>query len=103
MALVAAHLGVVDEEQINNMSYIFFNDVLEALGAKLNYDAVVNYAGNSFCKESWDMIQSANPMQGGNGKTGTQNKLADFLSGAKTVKKGGKLPGLGFNGRDKRG
>ena len=101
--MVAAHLGVIDEEQINNMSYIFFNDVLDALGAKLNYDAVVNYAGNSFCKDSWDMIQSANPMQSGEGAGGTQNKLANFLSGARTIKKGDKLPGRGFNGRDKRG
>ena len=61
VALVATHLGVVDEEQINNMSYLFFEDILTELGHKLTYDAIVNYAGNSFCDKSWDMITKNNP------------------------------------------
>ena len=60
---MAVHLGIVDEEQINNMSYIFFEDVLKELGHKLTYDAVVNYAGNSFCEKSWDMITEHNPFK----------------------------------------
>lgn len=43
------------------MSYVFFEDVLAELGHKLVYDAVVNYAGNSFCEKSWDMITKHNP------------------------------------------
>lgn len=62
MAVVAAHLGVIDEEAINNMSIVFFDDVLMELGHKLTYDAVVNYAGNSFCEKSWDMITENNPL-----------------------------------------
>lgn len=58
---MAAHLGVLDEETINNMSYVFFEDVLAELGHRLNYEAVTNYAGNSFCEKSWEMIQDANP------------------------------------------
>lgn len=45
------------------MSYLFFEAVLEELGKKLNYQAVVNYAGNSFAKDSWNMIQDAYPMK----------------------------------------
>ena len=52
----------MDEEKINEMSYVFFEDVLEELGHKLTYDAIVNYAGNSFCEKSWDMITEHNPM-----------------------------------------
>lgn len=103
---MATHLGVIDEEQINNMSYVFFEAVLAELGHKLQYDAVVNYAGNSFCKDSWDMILDANPMlEGGeHRKNKTMNTLADFFSRNATVlPSGGKLPGAGFNGRDKRG
>ena len=44
------------------MSYVFFEDVLEELGHKLTYDAIVNYAGNSFCEKSWEMISEHNPM-----------------------------------------
>ena len=45
------------------MSIPFFNNVLATLGKRVNYDAVVNYAGNSFAKDSWKLIQEANPMQ----------------------------------------
>ena len=62
VSLIAVHLGIVDEDLINNMSLDFFEKVLEELGNKLNYDAIVNYAGNSFCKDSWDMIMQSNPM-----------------------------------------
>ena len=62
VSLIAVHLGIVDEDAINNMSLDFFENVLEELGNKLNYDAIVNYAGNSFCKDSWDMIMKSNPM-----------------------------------------
>lgn len=56
VALIAAHLGEVDEDKINSMSYVFFEDVLSEFGHKLHYDAVVNYAGNSFMEKSWDLI-----------------------------------------------
>ena len=52
----------MDEAQINGMSYVFFEDVLSELGHKLNYDAIVNYAGNSFMEKSWDLIVKHNPM-----------------------------------------
>ena len=85
--MIATHLGVVDEEQINNMSYIFFQDVLTELGYKLSYEAIVNYAGNSFCKDSWDMISDANPMtmdEKGRGSK-QQKTLADFLGNARVA------------------
>lgn len=43
------------------MSIPFFNDVMKTLGKRVNYDAVVNYAGNSFAKDSWKLIQEASP------------------------------------------
>ena len=91
MALVATHLGVVEEERINRMSYIFFEDVLEELGHKLSYEAIVNYAGNSFVEKSWDMIMDSNPMMlNPNGKrSGSQNRaFADFFSQARVVEPG---------------
>ena len=92
------------------MSYIFFLDILKELGKKLNYEAVVNYAGNSFMEKSWDMISDANPMNNGSessAKKRGQQSLADFFGSAnvRVMDKGSgvKLPGKGFNGRDKRG
>ena len=79
--MIAAHLGVVDEEQINNMSYVFFDDVLRELGYKLNFEAVVNYAGNAFCEKSWDMIEKSNPFNIADRKNGGQamSNLAGFF------------------------
>lgn len=68
------------------MSLIFFEDVLMELGKKLNYDAVVNYAGNSFCEKSWNMIQDAHPMTSGK-KTGNSS-VAAFFENATIVVKG---------------
>ena len=82
---MATHLGVIDEYAINEMSYIFFQDILTELGHKLSYEAVVNYAGNSFCKDSWDMIMDSNPMtmdEHGRGSK-QQQTLASFLGNAR--------------------
>lgn len=62
MALVAVYLGETNEDNINGMSIPFFNNVLSMLGKRVNYDAVVNYAGNAFAKDSWKLIQDANPL-----------------------------------------
>ena len=83
--MVATHLGVIDEEKLDNMSYQLFDAILTELGRKLSYDAVVNYAGNSFCKDSWDMIMNSNPMtmdEHGVGKK-QQQTLASFLGNAR--------------------
>lgn len=69
------------------MSYLLFNDILTELGRKLSYDAVVNYAGNSFCKDSWDMIRDANPMTMDESGRGSKQKqtLANFLGSARVA------------------
>lgn len=84
---------MVDEEQINNMSYIFFEDVLAELGHKLSYDAIVNYAGNSFVEKSWDMIMDSNPMLIGEGKhmsSRQKNDMIAFFGNARVVEPGSK-------------
>lgn len=47
------------------MAYIWFNQVLEALGKRLNYESISNLYGNSFAKESAKIIQGANPLHKG--------------------------------------
>lgn len=68
------------------MSLLFFESVLEELGKKLNYDAVSNYAGNSFCNKSWEMIQKAHPMNGGSDKSG-MSSVASFFENANIIVK----------------
>jgi len=77
-AAVAAHLGEVDEDKINNMAYIWFNAVLEALGKRLNYESISNIYGNSFAKDAAKLVQAANPLikQGAGGKNSAQALMA---------------------------
>ena len=80
------------------MSYVFFDNVLTELGHRLNYDAIVNYAGNSFVEKSWDMIMDSNPMSMGDGKHMSSRKaktFADFFGKARVVKPGSvKMPNV---------
>lgn len=61
------------------MSIVFFNSVLAALGKRVNYDAVVNFAGNSFAKDAWKTIQEANPLT----KHKQRHAFADMFSEVK--------------------
>ena len=45
------------------MSLIFVDKVMEFLGKRLNFEAISNYAGNSFAKDSWKMIEENHPMK----------------------------------------
>ena len=63
------------------MSYIFFQDVLEALGKKLNFESISNMYGKTvFDKKGGEainkMIAKANPLH----KESTTNSAATFLS-----------------------
>lgn len=44
------------------MSMPFFNNVLSAIGRRLNYESVSNLYGNSFCKDASKYIQEAYPL-----------------------------------------
>ena len=79
MALIATHLGIVNEGEIDNMSFLLFEDVLDERGKKLNYEAVTNLAGNSFAKDPWKEIQKAFPMTPE--RTTVGGALAAFLNG----------------------
>lgn len=108
MTLLAAHCGVVSEDEILNMSYDWFTDLLDVMGEFVNYEAIINYAGNAFCEKSWDMIMDSNPMLKGQILTTEQRSWETFFNTAtiKTVIKGeasnGEAnghPGPGGNGQ----
>ena len=77
--MIACYLGCVDEDEILNMSYPFFEDVLKELGYRLNYEAVVNYAGNSFCEKSGEMIEKSNPFRVQEGRSATSGAFDAFV------------------------
>lgn len=81
--MIATHLGIVDEDEIDNMSYLFFEQVLSELGHKLNFEAIANYAGNSFFEKSWDMIEKNNPFRVEDKSTSTMKSIGDFFNSGK--------------------
>lgn len=70
------------------MSYIFFNDVLAALGKRLNYEAVINLFGNAFAKDANKVVQAANPLYKASGTNSAAAIMA--LGGKITVIEGDK-------------
>lgn len=58
--------------------------------AEQPYEAISNYAGNSFCQKSWEMIEKSNPFHIGNPHAGVaMNSLAGFLAKSKITIMGG--------------
>ena len=53
------------------MAYIWFNDVLEALGKRINYESISNIYGNSFAKDAAKIVQASNPLLKNGGKPNT--------------------------------
>ena len=53
------------------MAYIWFESVLEALGKRINYDAIVNLFGNAFAKDASKLVAEANPLVKNGGKVNT--------------------------------
>lgn len=90
---------MTDESAVENMSWPFFEAVLEELGRKLNYDAVVNYAGNAFCEKSWDMIMENNPMTLKSQSDRALSGFAAFLEKADVKIKRGSKDGKGYEGK----
>ena len=76
------------------MSIIFFDDVFEAIGKRLTYDAISNYAGNSFCKDSWEMIAQHHPMTKSKSESKGISQLADVLGGVKIRTVSGPIEGV---------
>lgn len=65
------------------MSYPFFNEVLKELGYRLNYEAVINYAGNPYAEKAGEWIMDNNPMMVESGNASGNRSLEKFLGGAK--------------------
>lgn len=94
--MIAAHLGVINEDEIMDMSFDWFREVLDVLGEVVNFTAIANYAGNSFCEKSWDMILDANPMLKGQILNSTDRALEAFFNTAEVIE----IEGTGEHGKE---
>lgn len=61
IAVLFVHVGGLSQNQILNMEYPFFRDVMKELSIKLNYDAISNIIANPFAEKGWELVQNANP------------------------------------------
>lgn len=63
MCAVAAYLGCPHEEDVLNMSNLFFDGILDFIGRRLKYEAMANYAGNSYMKDAYKIIEDNYPLK----------------------------------------
>ena len=92
IAVLFVHVGGLSQNQILNMEYPFFRDVMKELSIKLNYDAISNIIANPFAEKGWEMVQSANPFHFADEETKKQRVTLQSLydAGLITKNKGGK-------------
>lgn len=45
------------------MSTLFFEGIIEMIGKRVRYEALANYAGNSFFKDSYKIIEENYPLK----------------------------------------
>jgi len=69
--MIFTHVGGLTEEQILDMTYILYKDVLNELSIKFNYDCVVHILANPYAKDSNKVVNSSNPF---NVNTNKKNK-----------------------------
>ena len=82
----------MNEDKINDMSYIFFQDVLEALGKKLNFESISNMYGKTvFDKKGGEainkMIAQANPLTKPNATGNSAQTLLSMPGRTSIIKK----------------
>lgn len=71
----------MSEQEINNMKYKTFIEVTSALGRKYNFDSISNLYGNSFAKDSGDIINGCNPLKKPNLEQSVGSSFAGLLGG----------------------
>lgn len=52
------------------MSYVWFNEVLTALGKRINFESISNLYGNSFAKDSAKIVNESYPLSPNGRSTG---------------------------------
>lgn len=69
------------------MSYIWFNQVLEALGRRLNFESISNLFGNSFMQKAQEVIHAANPLLKNVSNAQSGLSVADLPGSIKIIQK----------------
>lgn len=60
--MLGLYTGNIDEDEIYNMSYCFYNDVLKEIFLMLNYQATANLLANPFAgEEGIEIVNQTNP------------------------------------------
>jgi hypothetical protein len=73
--MIFTHVGGLTEEQILDMTYILYKDVLNELAIKFNYDCVVHILANPYAKDSNKIIDGSNPFNVSTKKKNKSQKL----------------------------
>lgn len=59
--MIFTHVGGLTEEDILDMSFILYKDVIRELGFKFNYEAVVHVLANPYVEKASEIVDKSNP------------------------------------------
>lgn len=60
--MICAYTGFVPEEELLNMSYVMYTNILSEITRKQQYEAVTNLYGNSFVSDAFEKVEKYNPL-----------------------------------------
>lgn len=88
--MICAYTGYVSEDQLMEMSYTMYTNILREIAERQQYEAMANLYGNGMAQNVQETIENANPLKAlrGNG-SGKAKRLTrgdlEQLQGVKRV------------------
>ena len=58
--MIATHLHVLPDE-VREMTYIDYNDIVNEIGIKINYESISNLLGNGYVSGAGKIVNDASP------------------------------------------
>jgi len=59
-ALIAINCGYL-EDDIDNITFLFYKDLIQEIGIKLNYDSISHILANPYIEKSSEIVSNYNP------------------------------------------
>lgn len=59
-ALIAINCGY-KEDDIDNITFLFYKDLMQEIGIKLNYDSISHILANPYAEKSSEIVNNCNP------------------------------------------
>ena len=75
LAVICTYTGFVPDEQLMEMTYVRYTNILSEIVKKLRYESISNLWGNSFAKDVNEVVDKYNPLTDLMGQSGGARRL----------------------------